>query len=198
MISRSTFGATAALLLALLPMSLGTGLAQERKKDAANSPPSKAASSQVPAEPATTQATYGDWTLMCQRTEVKSAPKICEVAHSVVVRGQQQGPIMQVALSPLNASERSITVVLPNNITLPDGPKVGLGESDPKPLSLAYSRCLPVGCFAVAKIDADIITAWRNTTQQGVVTFVDGSQRTLNVPFSLRGLPQALDALAKE
>jgi invasion protein IalB len=44
----------------------------------------------------------------------------------------------------------------------------------------------------------DLMRRLRARTEPGVVSFVDAAEREITIPLSFRGLPQALDGLAKE
>jgi len=168
--------AVAAVLGAITP-----ALAQQKPAPAPAPSPNSAAQSSAPApvsaEPSSTTASFGDWVLRCQKVE---AVRACEIGQTINVQGQQQ-PIAQIAIGRPAPKERlRITVVLPNNVTL------------------ANSRCLPMGCFADAEVPEDQLRRFRTATEQGRATFSDGGGREIALPFSFTGLAQALDALGRE
>ena len=170
---------------------------------AAETPPKPAEtpaakSSAVPGEPAMTTATYGDWTLRCQRVgEGDNAAKVCEVAQTIQIQGQQ-APIAQVAIGHAPPKGLHATIVLPTNISLPS--VVHLGGDDPKEksLDLAWTRCLPGGCYADAMAPDDLVASWRAASKPLTLKFVAANGQKIEFPLSVRGLPQALDALAKQ
>lgn len=91
-----------------------------------------------------------------------------------------------------------LTVVLPNNATIPAQPTVANEDAGQDEVKLAWHRCMPGGCFADALLPDDVVKAWRNSTEQGRITFRDGLGRDIGVPISFRGLSPALDALVKQ
>jgi invasion protein IalB len=156
-----------------------------------------AAPAPVSAEPQATTSSYGDWTVRCLRTETPTAARICEVAQSLQVQGQQ-APIAQIVLSRPNPKEAMrIIVQLPANISLPSSVKVFADDKDPQPVELAWRRCLPAGCFADAELKDEAIKHFRAQTANGKMMFKDGNGRELALPFSFRGFPQAMDGLTK-
>lgn len=175
----------------------GVAQAQSAKAPPPQTPPAKPAP--VGADPASTSATYGDWVLRCQRVgEGDKTQRLCEVVQSIQVQGQQQ-PIAQIALGRVAASDPlKITVALPNNISLPGSVTMGMGEKDAAPTPLAWRRCLPGACIADAVPSGDVLKAYRAATEPGRLAFKDAAARDVALPFSFRGLAQALDALAKE
>ena len=154
------------------------------------------------AEPQTTTASYGVWTLRCQtgRQDTGAELKLCQVEQAIVPQGQQ-GAIAEIFVSkPTNPKEdMRVTAVMPNNITLPSTPKISNGEKDVG-LELTWRRCFPGGCFADAVPKEDLLRNWRAETgdNTGKLAFTDATGRPLTVQFSFRGFGQAMDALAKE
>lgn len=153
----------------------------------------------VAADPSATTAAFGDWILRCVKAGDAANPKrVCEVVQSIVVEGQQ-APVAQVALGRLQpTSPLRFTLVLPHNVSLTALPRVSTGEADKQPVELGWLRCLPIGCFADAAAKDDLLAKWRAAGDgRGLIVFAEGAGRPVTLPFSLRGLAQALDALAK-
>lgn len=189
-----------ALLLAF--PSLATAQAPKaptQPAPAVNAPAATApAASQVPAEPRSTSAAFGDWILVCQRIEGATPPKVCEATHSVQIQGQP-GPVLQVAIAKgAKPNERRVTIVVPTNISIGTAPRLATQDKDPQPLQLAWATCVPGGCFANANIADDVMKRMRDNTSPGSVSVTDAGGRNVMIQVSFRGLAQALDALAKE
>jgi invasion protein IalB len=158
-------------------------------------PPASSAAAPISAEPTSTTASFGDWVLRCQKIE---AVRACEVGQSITVQGQS-GPIAQLAIGrPAPKEKLRLTIVLPNNVTLTAPVRLGTGEKVDQGLSLAWRRCLTVGCFADNELPDDQLRRYRMTSEPGRLVFQDGAGRELALPFSFNGLAQALDALARE
>ena len=149
----------------------------------------------VAADPSTTTAAFGDWLLRCIRA-TPEAPRFCEVIQTIEVEGR--GTIAQLAVGRVEAkAPLKVTLVLPNNIAFATRPSLALADKDAKPLDLTWQRCLPGGCFADAALADPIVATWRGAAENGQIRFADGAGRAVALPFSFRGLPQALDAFAK-
>jgi len=165
----------------------------------AQTPPSAppAAAAAVSVDPAQTTATYGDWVLRCVRTgEGGTGPRVCEVVQTMVVQGQQQ-PVAQIAIGN-DKTDLRLTLLVPPAVSFSKVPTVSAQGGAAPRFALAWRRCLPNGCFADTVVDADIMKTLRTRTEPLQVTFKDAGERDATLPFSLRGLPASLDALAKE
>ncbi len=159
--------------------------------------PAAAAPAPVSADPQMTTATYGDWLLRCQRVgEGLSSIRSCEVVQTIQAEGQ--GPVAQIAIGRAQADAAlRITVLLPHNLSFPSAPQILIDDKDTQGADLAWRRCLPAGCLADADAKDDITRRWRAQTGPGRLRFKDAAGRDAALPFSFRGLAQALDALAK-
>jgi invasion protein IalB len=156
-----------------------------------------AESAPVSSVPQMTTATFGDWVMRCSRIDNGSTTS-CEVAQTLQVQGQ--GPIAEIAFGRPPGKDASagmrVVVVLPNNVTFAGSVQISIDEKD-KPVELTYRRCLPAGCFADTDAKDDILAKWRTQAGRGRLAFKDGASRDIVLPFSFRGLAQALDAMAK-
>jgi invasion protein IalB len=150
-----------------------------------------------------TTATYGDWQLRCRNVpgneEAKRKPiRLCEVIQSVILRGGS-GPFAQLAFGkPAPGQPLMFTTVLPVNITFPSTVRIAVDEKDQQPAELAWTRCLPGGCFASIQANEQFLKKWRAQEAAGRFTFTSGAGQDVTLPFSFRGLDRALEALAKE
>ncbi len=167
--------------------------AADQKPAAAPTPPP------VSAEPQTTTASYGDWVLRCQRVG-DAAAKICEIGLTVQGgQGQQQTTVAEVAIGrAAKADPYRLIMHLPANIALPSLVKFATGEKDARPQEMPWRRCIPSGCFADMTLSDAQLKVLHGQNEPGWVEFVDSAGRAVKFPISFRGLPQAMDALAKE
>jgi invasion protein IalB len=150
----------------------------------------------VATEPQTTSASYGDWILNCVRSQ--DGARVCEIVQSFQIQGQQ-GPFARLAIGHAGTKEplRATFDVAPN-ISFPSTVKLGLDDKDTQPVELSWKKCVPgAGCFADGEIKDDILKRWKAQTGNGRITMKDSTGHDVAVPFSFRGLPQALDGLAK-
>jgi len=151
--------------------------------------------------PQSTTASFGDWVVRCRRIDQAPAnPTACEVAQTLQVQGQ--GPIAEIAFGhppgkdSTSRGRMRVVVVLPNNVTFSGPVLMSVDEKD-KPIELTFRRCLASGCFADAEPSDDVVVRWRGQGGGGRLAFKDGGNRDIVLPFSFRGLAQALDAMSK-
>ena len=181
-------------------LALGLALACGPGQAASDKPSPEAAPKKdaepVSNDPQLTTATYGDWVERCQRINANGeSRRFCEVALTVAAAGQT-APLAELAVGRIkkNAPLR-LTLVLPVNVGFPSAPKITVEGGDS--VELAWRRCVPAGCFADAPFDAGAQRAWREA-KTAKVESKSAAGPLFNFDISLRGLPQALDAMSKE
>ena len=183
------------LAVALCATTLSPAATAQAARTPATSSPPAAAAPANPAVPQQTTASFADWTLRC--TRVSPAAKLCEVVQTITA---QEKPVAQIAFGRVEKSQpMHLTVLVPTSVTFATSPALAtLRDGDAPLVELAWRRCLPGGCLAEGTVSEDALRRARTATDPARVTFADGSGRVVALPFSPKGLPQALDALAKE
>jgi invasion protein IalB len=186
--AHSLFGAATIIALSI------AGAQAVGSKDA----PAAAAPASVSAEPQNTSATYGDWVLHCTRNgDDPQAPRVCEVALPFQAQGQQ-GPFAELAIGHVNSKDPlRATVMMALNVSFPSTIRLSLDDKDTQPAELSWRFCVPTGCRADTELKDDTVKRWKAATGNGQMQFKDATGREITVPVSIRGLSQALDALAK-
>jgi invasion protein IalB len=181
---------------------LGLG-SQAVAQMAVSAVPAPAAKPELPrpvdAEPSSTLANFGDWTLRCQRLgNGAETQRVCEVAQQIRAQDQQT-PVAELAIGRLKkADSLPLSVALPVNVTLSNPPSFSTDGKMPEPLDLGWRKCLPGGCIADVPLKDDVLRRWKTHAGAGRITWTDAAGRDLAVGLSFRGLTQALDALSKE
>lgn len=180
-------------LLVCLPIICISASAQQKVPSTRDSTVAQTGTVSSPsAEADLTTAAFGDWVLKCVKLPDDAKPaRTCEVIHQVVVEGQP-GPILQLAIGSQKADQRQLVIVLPPNVLLTRPPEIVVPK-EAAPLATVWRRCVPGACFA----DVGFSEKMSQQDQGGVVRFTDASNRPVEVPFSTRGLKQALDALSR-
>ena len=146
----------------------------------------------------TTTAAFGDWLLRCRQVAAGQSARSCEVIQSVILQGQT-APFAQLSFGRLGQNEPLyFTAVVPTNVAFPSAVRITIDEKDNQPVDVAWTRCLPGGCFASVTLKDDVLKRWRGQSEGGRLTFRNGAGQDTVVPISFRGLARALDALAKE
>ena len=206
------FHRVALVLAASLTASLAAGLPrsgaaqpaprppQARPQAPAANAPAPAAAS-VPATPQQTTAVFADWTLRCTRagtgTGTGPVQQFCEVVQGIQ---RDDRPVAQVAVGrPGKGQPLQLTILVPPSVGFGAAPAVTTGRDGDTPvLEMAWRRCVPAGCIADGVLGDEALNRLRGWAEPGRITFQDGAGRAAGLPFSPRGLAQALDALARE
>lgn len=135
-----------------------------------------------------TVATYGDWSVRCENAPSRS----CEAA--TILSLPDNRPVAQLILGQRNnQGPLLLLVVVPLNVHLPAQLRLMLGAA---PLTLAYQRCTPQGCFATMDLDDATLTRLRAEPAGGRLIFQDQERREISASLSMRGFTQAQAALA--
>ncbi len=145
--------------------------------------------------PQQTTASFDDWTLRCSRG---AAPgQMCEIGQGIT---NQDRPVAQIALGRVAKGQPMLlTIFVPPNVSFAAAPGLMMAkEGEPPVLELVWRRCLPAGCMANAVVTEDVLRRLRGWAEAGRVVFADGVGRAVVLPFSVKGLGAALDALVKE
>jgi invasion protein IalB len=199
MMSSSVFF-RAGMLGTIIFVSIGLSAAAQQPKSAFPASATKPEPQRpVDAEPNSTLAGFGDWTLRCQRLgHGAEIQRVCEVAQQIRVQ-DQQNPVAELAIGRLRKVDPlHLTVVLPVNVTFSNPPSFTADGKVPEPFDLGWRKCLPGGCIADAVLKEDMLRRWKIQTSTGHIAWTDAAGRDLQIDLSFRGLTQALDALSKE
>lgn len=154
----------------------------------------------VSAEPQNTSATYGDWILRCSRSgDGPQAVRVCEIAQSFQINVQgQQTPFGQLAIGRANAKDPlHITFIASPNVAFPSDVRLMTDDKDAQPVVLNWSTCIPAYCRADGEFKDDQQKRWKALAAGGHVVFKQSGGQVTPIAVSVRGLAQALDALAK-
>ena len=146
-----------------------------------------------------TTATFGDWTLRCDRRADLAPPqRVCELGLVVQKQGES-GAQAQIALGRVaRGGALRITAVLPPNIAIKSNPKVIVEDLKPPTTDLSWTRCIAGACFADAAVSTALLDSLRTRTEPGRLDYRDGTDRDITLPLSFRGVGEALAALARE
>jgi invasion protein IalB len=176
--------ATAVTLLAAMPLGVMA------KQQAPASAPVKA-----PAEAsAPTTATYGDWLVTCPPPAATGVAAACEATQTLLLEGK--APIARIAVGRLTKSgDLSFAVMLPAAVEFSAPVVLGSETTEAPAIALGWRRCIPTGCFADATPAGALSKGWIAQTVAGRMTFVDGNGQPVALPFSFKGLVQAVAAL---
>ncbi|QTL02745.1 invasion associated locus B family protein [Aquabacter sp. L1I39] len=201
----STF-ARACLLAAGLMLAAGPALAQAQAPAAQPAAPKKPAPAQPAAPkpalgaqddgPSRTTATYDDWVVRCERTELAGGSKVCEAAQTLQIGTQQQGLVAQVVFGKIKSdAPLRLVLQLPVGVWLPAGAQLTVGDNA-KPISAGFKFCIRA-CIADVDLTAPEAASLSTATGSASITFQDRNQQQVTIPVSLKGLSAALAARDK-
>lgn len=191
---------SAATLLASLALALTTGApagAQQRPATPAARPaPSATPAAPTPSTPERTSATYGDWVLRCEMRTAPATGRGCELLQSL--QDQRNQPVAQFALGRLQRNDPArLVILIPSNITIAVPMRINLDDGA-APIPVTLKACGPRGCVADTELSAAVLTRMRARETQGRLEYHNALNAEVALPFSTRGLGQALDALQRE
>ena len=142
---------------------------------------------------------YQDWRLTCPSTADKDAT--CRLSSDVVDPQSGQGVASIIYGKELEKdkdnpdAEPKVTMVLgvtvPLNVLLEPGLGLKLGADDMKVYQ--YKTCTQGGCTAVIPVDKDTLKTFLGA-QVAEVTVVGRDGKSVPLPVSMKGLPEAYSA----
>ena len=157
------------------------------------------------AEPSSTTATYGAWTVTCA---AQDADKICQMTTKLSIKGNdgQVRPLLEVAIGqPLGGKGARIVVQVPMDVALREAVEVSVdapgadAAQSPKPQTAlaqaSYFACVPAGCIADAALTAGTIAALRAAATTNVTFTALAGAKKITVPVPMAGFGDAWAAL---
>ncbi|PNG27507.1 invasion associated locus B family protein [Methylocella silvestris] len=107
-------------------------------------------------------------------------------------------PAEKTASKDEKAGEKTtrLVILVPVNITIAPGIEV-LADPGQPPLKIPLKTCIQAACFSEIELNDDQLHLFRNRPQPAQITFTDPRGNAVKIILSLKGLDQALDALAK-
>ncbi|TDT88806.1 invasion associated locus B family protein [Azorhizobium caulinodans] len=147
--------------------------------------------------PSRTTATYDDWVVRCERSEVVGGAKVCEAAQTLQIGNAQQQLGAQVVFGRLTKeAPMRIVVQLPVGVWLPNGARFVLPGDKPRTIAMPYKFCIRA-CIADADLSADDVAALNTNAGPAKLEFLDRNQQPVALEISFKGLPAALAARDK-
>ncbi|MEO8244544.1 MAG: invasion associated locus B family protein [bacterium] len=163
------------------------------------------------AEPSSTAATYGNWTVTCATQPsadgAAAGPKTCQMTTRLNLKGNdgQTRPLLEIAIGkPANADAPRIVLQVPIDVALREPIMLAVGvaageATDNQPRedigAASYFACAPTGCVADTALTAEMIAKLKTipTTNVTFTALADGKKIT--VPVAMTGFGDAWAAL---
>jgi len=137
---------------------------------------------------------FGSWTAKCEPPH-EDKEGGCFIFQNLVLREGGQR-VLQIAIGFVPDTEDPIALLsLPLGISLPPGVSIELPEGEP--VHFPVERCEPNGCRAGLKIRREFLQALLGAESM-TVRFHDARRQPIEVPLSLNGFSDGLDALRRE
>lgn len=186
------------LLLSCFAMALlvaASPVAAQTPRTAPQRPAAPPVTPPVTPPSGTTSVSFGDWVLRCEARPAEPAPgRGCELLQSL--QDQRRQPVAQFAFGRARPGDpMRLLVLIPANITVAVPMRLTVGDTV-TPITLR--ACGPRGCVADAEVSAATLARMRAREVQGRLEYRDALNGEVALPFSTRGLGQALEALARE
>lgn len=140
------------------------------------------------------ETNFGSWTAKCEPPHDDKQGG-CFIFQNLVLREGGQR-VLQIAIGFVPDTRDPIALLsLPLGISLPPGVSIELPTGEP--MHFPVERCEPNGCRAGLKIGRDFLQALLGADTM-TVRFHDGRRQPIEVPLSLNGFSDGLDALRRE
>jgi invasion protein IalB len=155
-------------------------------------------------QPDRTSASFADWTLRCEvlRPATGPAQRSCEVVQTY--SDQRGQPVAVLAIGrPARGEPMRMILQIPLDARIDQPARLSADPAqaqDAVVLPFRFCSAVRGGCFAELELrdDAPLRRLRARGEQPGRVEYRDSAGREVQLPFSPRGLGQALDALARE
>lgn len=150
------------------------------------------------AEPSSTAATYGNWTVRCVQN---ADQRVCQMTTKLNHKGAdgQLRPLLEVAIGqPSAGGDIRIVLQVPLEVALREPVVVSVdaaGETTPKPqtalLSASYFACVPTGCIADAVLDANSLKTLKTAATMNATFTALAGARKITAPVGMTGFTDA-------
>lgn len=139
---------------------------------------------------------FGDWTMSCKKKGDDANSK-CFISQTLESKDDPKNKIANLKLRYSKEGNLKIIETLPFGIKIQSGAHIISGGRDDSPIAEGeFVTCHDYGCIAHAILDEEemnfIIHSDKNVLR---VSSMEG--KLVNIPFSNKGLKEALDALQK-
>lgn len=135
-------------------------------------------------------AQFEDWKTACETSAENKTT--CHIFQRITMKdsGKQ---LLHVAVGYPKPDEAPVAVfTLPLGIALPPGLMLKIEDGEPTRMPLTV--CVPDGCRAGLKLNAELINAMRKG-QQATLTFASIEGKAFNIPVSLKGFGAGVASL---
>jgi invasion protein IalB len=152
------------------------------------------------AEPRIQSERFDDWFYRCVTPEgTKEQPKPKTQCEAVQIAQTKQGKetvsLLTISVSETvhdNKKNAVLTVLVPQNVHLPSGFGLSIGEQGK--VTLRYRNCNNAGCWIQHAIDGKSLEALKSSEAAfASIRLING--QNLNIKFSLKGFKEAFKAL---
>lgn len=127
---------------------------------------------------------FQDWLVRCENA---SGETVCAMSQQILEPGSRQAILqLHVGRAPSGEGHR-LAVVMPLGVSVAPGVAIQVGKMK---RNVAFTQCLPGGCVAPTAVDAAFLQTLKTGTN-GRIGVLDRANKTVAVPFSLKGFAPA-------
>jgi len=135
-----------------------------------------------------TMTIYQEWRLFCPDSKAKNVS--CEMSQDVI--DQKSGSrIARLIFVKEKDKNMVVAVTVPLQVLLEPG--LGLKLGDDQVRVFQYKTCTQEGCFSVIPVNNELEAAFAKAQQAGVAV-VQPDGKAVELPFSMKGYPEAHEA----
>jgi len=143
----------------------------------------------APADPVDGNS-YDNWTVRCEKQDDRES---CFIFQNLVLQeGGSRLLHVAVGYPPVVKKIPVILVSMPLGISLPPGASIRIDDHDP--IKFQIERCESSGCRGGFKLKESMLEIFKDG-KKATVTFHDGNRKAIDVPLSLSGFSEGLEAL---
>jgi invasion protein IalB len=131
---------------------------------------------------------YQDWRVLCPTdTEEKGS---CSMTSELL--DPRSGTQLASLTFAHDADKRVLVIKVPLTVLIPAGVGIQFGTDTQ---TFQYATCAPDGCIAFAPIDDKLLASFSGAKSISVVVTASQNGKTVALPMSVRGYPDALESL---
>lgn len=141
---------------------------------------------------------FKDWIVKCEKQlEAKEGGekgeiKVCYIVQNLMLKeGNRQLLNVKVGYLP-NSGQVAAIFTLPLGFHLPPGVSLKIDEEEA--VTFPVQHCIKSGCMAALPVEEELLYSMK-MGGKGYLTFMDGTRRSVSIPFSLDGFTAAFNSL---
>jgi len=150
----------------------------------------QATTAEAPQPIVTKQVTYGDWIYTCLKGSASQPTPVCNISQTLS-DSKSKEPFF---LWRIIATDKGLVSEWQTRTGIMVDQGIQLDTGGDKPIAIPFQFCTPSGCQAQANLAQDFVDALMKAPKATATVFPIGT-KGITLPLSVKGLPDALNAL---